>query len=94
MLKRSLEPARVGGEPVDCCGSLHSNNCLDNTLTDRAQVTCQLQQPVLDKMARGAVAAQLSGMASNPYPRPKTQQPMYTECELCDRTLPTKVSRG
>jgi cellular nucleic acid-binding protein len=41
-------------------------------------------------MARGAIAMQLSGLASNPYPRPKEHVAMNTTCELCERTMPTK----
>jgi len=41
-------------------------------------------------MVRVAIASQLSGMASNPYPKPKVQLPSKTTCELCNRTLPTK----
>ena len=41
-------------------------------------------------MARGAVAFQLSGMAANPYPRPKEQVPQLTTCELCNRTIMTR----
>jgi cellular nucleic acid-binding protein len=33
---------------------------------------------------------QLSGLASNPYPRPKEHVAMNTTCELCERTMPTK----
>lgn len=39
-------------------------------------------------MARGVVA-QISGMASNPYPRPKDQQAINTICEICDRSIRT-----
>jgi cellular nucleic acid-binding protein len=41
-------------------------------------------------MARGTIVAQLSNMASNPYPRPKEHVALVTECELCNRTMPTK----
>ncbi|KAL5120459.1 hypothetical protein ACEQ8H_001749 [Pleosporales sp. CAS-2024a] len=41
-------------------------------------------------MARAGMTAQLSGMASNPYPAPKVQQPYVTKCELCSRTILTK----
>lgn len=46
------------------------------------------------KMARGSVAVQLSGLASNPYPRPKTQVPILTTCELCDKTMFSKDWQG
>lgn len=38
-------------------------------------------------MARVSI---VSGMASNPYPKPKEHVPRWTHCELCDRQLPTK----
>jgi cellular nucleic acid-binding protein len=41
-------------------------------------------------MARGAIATQLSGMAANPYSRPKDHIPNNTTCELCDRTMRTQ----
>jgi cellular nucleic acid-binding protein len=40
-------------------------------------------------MARGAPAMTTS-MASNPYPKPKEHIPRITQCELCNRELPTK----
>jgi hypothetical protein len=58
--------------------------------TNHLQIFSQLQQTQPDKMARGAVATQLSSLASNPYPRPKVQQPYVTTCELCDRSIQTK----
>jgi cellular nucleic acid-binding protein len=44
----------------------------------------------LNTMARGTIVAQLSNMASNPYPRPKEHVALVTECEVCNRTMPTK----
>lgn len=41
-------------------------------------------------MARGSLATQLSGMAANPYSRPKEHMPDNTTCELCDRTMRTQ----
>lgn len=40
-------------------------------------------------MARGPPAV-LTAMSSNPYPKPKEYVPRVTQCELCDRKLPTK----
>jgi cellular nucleic acid-binding protein len=45
-------------------------------------------------MARSSVAMQLSGLAANPYPRPKEQMSIYTECELCKRTMLTRDWAG
>jgi cellular nucleic acid-binding protein len=30
------------------------------------------------------------GMVSNPYPKPKDTQPLYTECETCERKIFSK----
>lgn len=40
-------------------------------------------------MARGTAVNQLSGMMSNPYPRPKQCQAINTFCELCERNIRT-----
>jgi cellular nucleic acid-binding protein len=64
---------------------------LTNALTTYAQIFIHSVQATLPvTMVRVAIAAQLSGMASNPYPKPKVQQPYLTNCELCDRIIPTK----
>jgi hypothetical protein len=67
--------------------------CLLIALTQPTQVvpsSTSYQPTTTNNMARGAMAIQLSGLSSNPYPRPKEHIPMNTTCELCDRTMPTK----
>ncbi|KAH9863633.1 hypothetical protein J1614_009565 [Plenodomus biglobosus] len=57
------------------------------TWADFTQISQDLHA-TSSNMARG-VMAQISGMASNPYPRPKDQQAINTICEICDRSIRT-----
>ena len=41
-------------------------------------------------MGRGAVLTMPLGMTSHPYPAARDTVPMYTECEICDKTLLTR----
>lgn len=76
------------------CASLHHHvpHQLHQVLTS-FQIHLSTLTASSDNMARGPTAV-MSGMASNPYPRPKEHAPMFTTCELCDRKMPTKDWNG